>query len=212
MSPLANTFQALPWTSDRERHFNERFLVSLGFIKVRETNCLSLHLHSSFRMNKPDVHVATSTNVIEHSKPFSMRILRYRSPPRIYFLCSCKTLRKMSVASRLPFHCSSFRNDRNPCLPDLKQQLLSAFKGWSRWILCFPLVLFVMSHLFLLTNVNHEIDEEEEEKEKEKWRSIVLYLKIRMFRRLLINPLIVSSRFVSQYYSKKKILVPSRLG
>ncbi|CAF2910688.1 unnamed protein product [Rotaria sp. Silwood2] len=33
-----------------------------------------------------------------------------------------------------------------------------------------------------------------------------------MLRRFLTNQLIVSTRFVSQYYSKKKILVPSRLG
>ena len=33
-----------------------------------------------------------------------------------------------------------------------------------------------------------------------------------MFRRFLTNQLIFSTRFLSQYYSKKKILVPSRLG
>ncbi|CAF1076094.1 unnamed protein product [Rotaria sordida] len=33
-----------------------------------------------------------------------------------------------------------------------------------------------------------------------------------MLRRFLTNQLIISTRFVSQYYSKKKILVPSRLG
>ncbi|CAF1254047.1 unnamed protein product [Rotaria sp. Silwood1] len=33
-----------------------------------------------------------------------------------------------------------------------------------------------------------------------------------MLRRFLTNQLIISTRFISQYYSKKKILVPSRLG
>ena len=50
--------------------------------------------------------------------------------------------------------------------------------------------------------------------------SCCVYFKIKgrkrhahtMLRRLLIEPFVLSSRLVSQYYSKKKILVPSRLG
>ena len=36
LSSLANTLKALTFNSDSERNFNERLLVTLGFVKVRK--------------------------------------------------------------------------------------------------------------------------------------------------------------------------------
>ncbi len=55
--PLANTLKALIFTADSERHFNERLLVSLGFVKVRGNLIFSKYMSMIFRMKKPVVNV-----------------------------------------------------------------------------------------------------------------------------------------------------------
>jgi hypothetical protein len=49
--------KALIFTADSERHFNERLLVSLGFVKVRGNLIFSKYMSMIFRMKKPVVNV-----------------------------------------------------------------------------------------------------------------------------------------------------------
>jgi len=96
-SIASNTLKSIAFTSDSERNFNERLLVSLGFVKDEQTG------RQRRTINQRDKIFQTLVDIN-------------------------KVLPK-STKNLLFVFLENTPNEQSHCLPEIKQQLLSALKG-----------------------------------------------------------------------------------